>query len=334
MPRQDPAVVRVLREYREALERKELDAMRGLASSWLEIERRLDADIAALCMEMDRRRAAGEIITEQMVWRMDRYKAIKAKLGEEIKRWNTDHFVPDVETLQAQFGLLGIESARDAIFAACEVSAPYFPVLNRDAVETMVGYLGNGAPLNTLLKQDYPDALAGLTRALVNGMARGLGPAQVAREMADGMGMGLERAMLIARTEINRAYRAASIQQYRESRVVSGFRRLVKRETACMACLLLDGQTFDLAEELSDHPRGKCVAIPLVIGGPSPRWQTGKEWFNTLTAAEQRERMGAERYTAWKDGTFRLDALARMSHSDVWGDAPRVATLAELRDGG
>jgi hypothetical protein len=149
--------------------------------------------------------------------------------------------------------------------------------------------------------------------------------------MANGMGMGLERALLIARTESARAYRTGSLEQYRESGVVRGFKRLVKKATACLACLMLDGETFDLESELNDHPRGKCTAIPLVQGIGDPKYQTGEQWFKTLGAEQQRNMMGDARYEGWKAGQFGLSDLARSTSNDVWGNSPRVATLEELK---
>lgn len=326
-------VVTTLRQYRELLEARELDAMRRMAASWLEVERRLEADILVLALEIERRVKAGEVVTQQMIWKAEQYKVVKGKLQDEIKRWNRNQLIPQIEASQRDFGMLGIEAARDAIVVSYGggITAPMFPVLNRAAVEAMVGLLGNGSPLNTLLKQDYPDAIEGLTNALINGMARGLGPGTVAKEMANGMGMGLDRAMLISRTEINRAYRQANIQSYRESNVVSGYMRLVKKATACMACLMLDGQKFENKDDFSDHPAGKCIALPLCIGVAPPTWQKGPEWFKGLSPEEQRAKMGSDKFDAWKDGEFKLSDLAQMKHSAVWGDSPRVPSLAELR---
>lgn len=271
-PNLEPLVIRTLREYRELLEARELDAMARMAKSWLVIEHRLDADILALALETERRLKAGEVVTQQMIWKMDRYKILKGKLQAEIKIWNRDSLIPQIEAEQRAFGWLGIDAGKEAIIASYggPLTAPLFPVLNRGAVEAMVGYLGNGSPLNILLKQDYPDAIDGLCDALLQGIARGYGPGQVANMMADGMGMGLERAMLIARTEINRAYRQANIEAYRASDVVEGFMRLVRKGTACMSCLMLDGQRFKTQDDFSDHPRGKAELPGNLIESSTP----------------------------------------------------------------
>jgi SPP1 gp7 family putative phage head morphogenesis protein len=325
-------VLKVLREYRAKLDGMELAMLEDMARRWLEIERRLDADIVALAYEMERRQKAGEVITQQMIWRAERYQILKAQLTEEIRKYNRDYAVPTVTEYQRRMATLGINAANDAIITSFQAGAlaRQWTKINVNAVQALIGFAGDGSPLYTMLKNDYPDAVDGIVNALVNGLARGLGPAQIASDMANGMSLGLDRAMLIARTETARAYRAASIEQYRQSGVVDGFMRLVKKETACMACLMLDGERFETADELDDHPRGKCVAVPIVAGAPMPTWQKGPQWFLLQTEEKQKAMMGVEKYNLWKDGKIDLKDLAQHSHSDVWGDAPRVATLKEL----
>jgi hypothetical protein len=330
MPPEDPEVVRVLKAYRVLLDGREDALMRDMGRRWLDIERKLEAEMSMLAREIADRAANGQTITEQMIWRSERYQIIKAQLEDEIRRYNRDYAVATISRAQEQYALLGIDAARDAINATYGPFGAYWNRINVDAVQSMIGFAGDGSPLERLLREDYPDAVDGMLKALINGVARGQGAAATARDMADGMGMGLDRALLIARTETARAYRTASTEQYRRSGVVSGFRRLVKKATACMACLMLDGEEFEMERELDDHPRGKCMSIPIVAGAPAAQWETGPEWFTNLTPEEQIERMGPEKYQLWQDGQFQLSDLARKAHSDVWGDAPRVASVKEL----
>lgn len=329
----DPLVIRVLADYRAQMDGQEAALMENMARRWLLIEGGLDADIAALAQEMARRTAAGEVITQQMVWRAERYQIIKARLADEIKKYNQDA-VGIISSAQRQYATLGINAAQDAITAMypSPLSAA-FNRINVGAVESMIGFAGDGSPLRTLLAKDYGEATDGLLNALINGLGRGLGPGQIGRDMADGMGMGLDRALLIARTEAARAQRTASTQQYRDSGITTGFMRLVKKSTACFGCLMLDGEIFELEEELSDHPRGKCMTLALIEGMPPPTWQKGQDWFLEQDEDAQKRILGPEKYQLWKDGQIKLTDLARKTHSDVWGDSPRVATLAELKGG-
>jgi hypothetical protein len=286
----EPRVVTILREYREMIEARETAILEDMTRHWLMIEKRLSGDIAALELLMAQKAKDGMAITEQMVWKDERYQILKGNLEQAIKEYNRDYLIETVTKGQGDFGWLGVQAAAAAIKASYIYgNIPYFPVLNRDAIIAMSGFLGNGAPLNSLLKNDYPDALQGLMNALINGIARGSSFGQVAREMAEGMGMGLERAMLIARSEFGRAYRSANIKQYRESHVVTGFYRLVKKGSACMGCLLLDGERFSLEKELDDHPRGNCQAVADVMGVGAPNWEKGSDWFENLGEDQQRE---------------------------------------------
>lgn len=327
----DPTVIRVLREYRARMDDMESELMRDMARRWMVIEGGLDADVSALAQEMARRTAAGETITKQMVWRTERYQILKARLADEIKKYNLDYAVGAATNAQRQYATLGINAAQDAITAMypSPLSAA-FNRINVRAVESMIGFAGDGSPLRTLLVKDYPEAVDGLLDALINGLGRGLGPAQIGRNMADGMGMGLDRSLLIARTEAARAYRTASTEQYRQSGVTTGFMRLVKKETACAACLFLDGERFSSEDELDDHPRGKCMVIPLVEGVGAPEWEKGQDWFNKLPPEQQKQLLGEGRYDLWQSGKVRLSDLVDKSYSDIWGDAPRVKTLKDL----
>jgi len=329
--RQDPDVIRVLKEYRKALDAKELALMSDMADRWLKIEHKLDADILLLAQEIQKRQDEGKSITDQIVYKSQRYQALKAQMEAEIKKYNAEYALSAIEQAQSSYATLGIDAAQKSIQTSIGPLGYNWSRINVKAVESMIGFAGDGSPLNKLLKNDYPDAVEGLTNALVNGIARGLGPATTARNMADGMGMGLERAVLIARTETNRAYRAASTEQYRQSGVVTGYMRLVKKETACMACLMLDGQKLELESDLEDHPGGKCTAIP-IIPGVNIKWETGPQWFNKLPPEQQSAKMGSEKFALWQDGQFKLSDLARVKHSDVWGDQPQVATIAQLTE--
>jgi hypothetical protein len=205
-----------------------------------------------------------------------------------------------------------------------------FNRINIKAVEAMIGYAGDGSPLNSLLKNEFGVATDGMLQALINGVATGQGADPTARAMMQGVDMGLDRSLLIARTEMNRAYRSGSTEQYRESGVVSGFRRLVSRDEACAACLILDGEFLETEDELDCHPNGRCVAIPILEGEPPPEWQLGKDWLSEQPEARQREILGNTRFDMWQGGTP-LESFAGKSHSDEWGDAPMIVPIKDLQ---
>lgn len=331
MTSDEPAVVRILREYREALELNEMIVMEDMGWHWLKIEAVLQAELEALAGLMAEKAGGDAAVTLQILRKEARYRDLLRRVQQEIEGYNGGYLVGLVEKERIHLGMIGVDAATEAIRASYAARmAPWFPTLNKGAVEAMAASLSNLAPLYELLKAAAGLAVDGLTQALMDGIAQGLGVKTVAANMAQGMGLGLDRALLIARTEMMRAYRAGSTLQYRESRVVSGYRRLVKKGTACMACLMLDGELLSRQDELQDHPAGKCQAVPVVIGAGAPKWVTGKEYFLELSAEEQMARMGIKKFELWQDGVFRLEDLAVMREDAVWGKEPRVATIAEL----
>ena len=268
--RQTPDVIRILYEFRSAVDLKESGMLDEMATRWLMIENRLDADITALAYELQRLKDEGKIITESVVLQSQRYKTLREQIQREIEKYNREYAVGMIESQQTAYAKLGIDAAQTAMRSAMGTIGYNFNMINIDAVRSMIGFAGNGAPLYTLLRKDYGDAVHGLTNALINGIARGYGPVKTAREMANGFGMGLDRAILIARTETIRSYRTATTEQYRRSGAVTGFRRLVWKPTACMSCLMRDGEFFDVDEELTDHPAGKAELPGNLIESSSP----------------------------------------------------------------
>lgn len=330
MPRDpDSLVVQVLRAHREGMNAQEQAVIESMATRWLGVERALDANIAALANEMLLKAQAGEVITEAMVKRGERYAILNAQLKAETAKYNNDAN-KIISAGQENALRLGVETAQDAIYSSfpSPLSAN-FNKINVGAVNAAIGHAGDGSPLNTLLKNDFPDAADGLLQALINGVAMGESADKVARNMAEGMGMGLDRSLLIARTELNRNFRTSSTQQYRESGVVTGFRRLVSRDGSCMACLILDGEFLETEEELDCHPNGRCVAVPILEGEPPPEWQLGADWLADQPETAQREILGNTRFDMWKDGTP-LSDFAGKTHSDEWGDAPFIVSLRDL----
>jgi hypothetical protein len=326
-------VITVLREHRLALEAAEATVMEDMGFTWLRIERSLRDDVEALAREFARRAALGEEITEQMIRLDSRYRILEEQLQDQITRFNTGYAPGYISSAQERYANLGIQAAQDALRATYIENGmiPVFDKINIGAVESMMGFAGDGSPLKDLLSGDYGLSSADeMIQALIDGLARGSGPSAIADAMQEATGMELDRALLIARTEAARAYRTSSTEQYRTSGVTVSYKRLVKKETACIACLFLDGETLDSASELEDHPNGKCMVVPVVEGVEPPAWETGKDWFESLPDDRQENILGEERYNLYKSGTVSLDQMVGKTENATWGAAPQPLPLRDL----
>lgn len=262
-------VVRTLFEYRDELGRRELSLLKRMARLWLGVEKEVDQEAAILAQVIIQQAESGQTITPQYVYSLQRYKAFAEQAKIEIDYYDKN-IIELITKSQLENMNLGLEAANKAILQSYSVSSPSWTQLNISAFETMAGMLGDGTPLSRLISKDYPFAIEQINEALINGVTIGKGYKQIAKDMVEASQMAFERSVLIARTEINRAYRLANTEQYRQSGVVTGFKRLVYKPTACFACLMMDGEVIPVDQELYDHPRGKCILPGQYVSGPVP----------------------------------------------------------------
>ena len=259
----DPLVIQVMRQHKQALFLREEAQMAEMALRWLDVERKLEAQIAALTQQI-----ANEQITSQAkLYRLDRYKQLLSQTRVELRGYE-DYAEARIIQGQLDYGALGIRNASEAIQASYGDYGPWFNRLDVRATENMAGMLGNGKPLRGLLSEAYGDAAQGLTEALTRGTALGWNPRKTAKAMQDGMAHGLGRMMTIARTEQMRVYRESARMQYEESGVVEGFVRLTAHDSrVCLGCLALEGEWFSTKDSLYDHPNGRCLVPGSFVAG-------------------------------------------------------------------
>lgn len=325
-------VQEMLESYRSRLLSRDREIQRDLTRRWLRVEEALRGQIDALVMEMNALRDAGQPVSRNMVYRLERYRTLLAQLEAEQRRYADA--AAGIISAEQQYALqLGFDWGTDAVATLAREAGLVASLvrLDRSVVEAMVGYTADGAPLAQLLSADYPATAAQLTDALIEGVALGYNPRKTARMMRDAMAGNLQRALVVARTETQRAHRAATVESYRQSGLVQTYtRRAALDDRTCLACLLEDGRRYPVSEQFGDHPNGRCTAIPDVPGVASPIEQTGREWFEAQDEAVQRAIMGDGHYEAWRAGEFRLEDAARMHYDPVWGEAPQVVPLRQL----
>lgn len=331
-----PLVVRVMLEFKARLLAGEADQVEKMARRWLKLERSLQGSIDALALELDGMRRDGTPIQVSKVIRMERYRRLLDQMAVELSAYS-DYADGQIRLGQMDMLRLGISHAVDAIrsyFATRGKVAGAFDILPIAAIENMVGLTGDGSPLRKLLQDSWPSAIEGLTTQLIKAITLGKNPNDTARAMMKGFGVGFDRAINIARTEQLRVYRTASLEQYKTSQLVSGYKRLSARDgRVCMACLIADdGTVYGLDVVFEEHPQGRCTLVPVVTGLPEVNWQSGQGWFEAQTPEAQRAMMGSTKFDAWQSGQFQLTDLVRREENDTWGTSLRTANLKELTE--
>ncbi len=191
-----------------------------------------------------------------------------------------------------------------------------------------------GSPLKKLILESAKESAKEVEDTLINGIAIGQGTSHIGWVMSQVSNLPYDRAYRITRTEIARAYRSASHEQYKKSGIIVGYRRMCYKPTACFACLMMDGEFYPIGQgALQDHPNGKCTPIPVREGheNDTPRWQTGREWFDGLSEDDQRKLMGNGRFELWKEQSISPRRMVFMKDNKVWGASPAIKTVESLK---
>jgi SPP1 gp7 family putative phage head morphogenesis protein len=324
----DSQVITLMRGFKRDLLHQEQAQMQAMASRWLNVERRLDSQMSALAYEMEVVKRDGGTVTPEMLMTQVRYRELLVQLNHELEGY-TDYAGRSITDRQRQLARLGIKHGEQAIRASGLRAG--FNRLPIEAVENLIGFAGDGAPLANLLTASWPLAAQGMTQELINGVALGYNPRKVAKLMAQGATGSLDRMMVISRTESLRAYRTANLDSYTASGVVSSYKRLATHDSrVCAACLMDEGTVYTTDELMPLHPQCRCTLVPVVDGIGAPTWKAGADWFEEQSPERQRDILGKGRYYAWQNGDFELDQLVTVKPNAVWGDSLGVTPLKEL----
>lgn len=323
-----PLVIDTINDFRANLLRNEQAQMAEAARRWLQVEQAVQAQVDALAYEL----ANTSRPTMGQLARSARYRGLRAQVGDELGRyaaWTNGRLV-DAQRNAALAAISHSQATVNAIATEAQIVVP-FNRLPVSATENMIGLAGDGSPLRTLLNDAArvgPDAMA---QELVNGIALGRNPLEVARRAIRlGLGQSFTRMSTISRTEILRTYRETTLQSYRASNVVVGYKRLSARdERTCIACLFADGRVYGL-EGFDEHVNGRCTAIPILRNVPPVEYETGQQWFRRQPERTQRAMMGRGRFEAWQAGDASLDDMVSRDWDDTWGGSLRVTRVRDL----
>lgn len=328
----DPSeVVLLIRQFKQRLLIGEQATTARMITAWQSIEAEIMAYAEALALEIENARLSGKPVKRWHIMRMERYQSLIQQVQVQIGQFAGETAGPIIEGAQSSMVTQATGDAAEAINTIRNTGIA-FDALNAGAVENLVGLAGDGSPLRDILVKSSGTGADGILRELVNGAARGLAPRVIARNaVRNGFSQSLNQMLTVARTETLRAYRESSRQAYEASGIVPGFMRLATQDDrVCPACMMADGERYDVGETLREHPSGRCALVPIVDGANVPQWTRGKDWFLAQPPQTQRDILGDGRFEAWKDKKFDLDQLVTVRKSSVWGDSIQPTPLKEL----
>lgn len=221
------------------------------------------------------------------------------------------------------------------------------------ALENLTGALQEGSPLKKLLDNTGEGASDEVGKALLEGLALGKGPRDIARNARAALGGNMARALTIARTETLRSYREASRQTYAANpNIVKKWKWLcAKTARTCAVCWASNGEEFDTDQHMPTHPNCRCAMVPVTVswadyaadnGIPMPPegWPSspdldklvgdGPSLFDKLSEEDQRRILGHSKYEHYKAGAFGLKDLIGRSNDPDWGRGRHERSLSEM----
>jgi hypothetical protein len=269
---------RAIAQARRALLARESTATTALLDAWGLAWDVLARELAALTAEIAAARAAGEDVGLGTLYRSARYQSLMAQLADEVTRYSVSA-EQRIAAAQRVAATAGWADAGSFIGAQGATLAGSFDVLPADALRELVGVLGDGSPLSSLLAQLGPQAAEATRAALVTGVALGQGPRQIAAAVRQATSMVPARAATIARQESLRAYRGASFRRWQADDLVVGWWWSVPR---IGAPALSAGPSMARSIRSTSRSPPTCAVgacpVPL-LAGDSPDLTTGDRGF-------------------------------------------------------
>jgi len=321
-------MVGLARSFRAALLRQERAQQAEMVRQWLGVEERLMDQIMVLVYQLQSEDSPKSL--HQIVM-LERYQRLLAQVQAELGKYS-QAVIAQVQGERDEWARRGFENGQMMVRRSLEASAmgvglDQLPV---EAVTNFTAWSGEGTALGQLLQgaflpEGIPRGWAALQRTLVQGLALGWHPEKTAREMARALAGGLQRALVVARTEQIRAYRSASLQAYQESGVVIGHKRLTAHDSrVCAACLADEGHVYGLDEMMWSHPQCRCTSVPVLRGAEEPQWELGEEWLRRQDPATQNQIFGSwAAADAFRRGVP-LKEFMRVTNEGDWGMTIRV----------
>lgn len=322
---------------------------RDLVSAWAHAWDEAQAEVQAAVDELIDV-GAGEWPTRWQIARVAR-----AQRALEIARVHLD-----VLTISARIRIVDATGLVVGFTAATEphiISSQYPPGFDTAVLTASFDLVSSGAleeivhrttqQVVSLTKPLSEEATDAMHRSLIRGVFVGENPRVAASQMMERVegdfNGGLNRAMVIARTEILDAHRAAAkAQQLANTDVVAGWVWLSQMDKrTCPSCFAMSGSEHPVTEDgPKDHQQGRCARVPITktwselgfpdLEEPPSIIPDSRQTFDSLPQDERLQVMGPQRLALLDSGEISWSDLATTRHTDGWRDSVIPTPVKEL----
>lgn len=307
--------------------------LRDMAKIWSEAWGEIAAELNDVLLDL---MASGDVTFTQALRSLRLQRAMRhiTDLLEEVVGYSQERIVQDLEAVidisgATQAALIATQLPSGAgidLGAWARASAAQVAAISKRVTEQITA---SSKPISA-------ETAAAIRASLFRGIVVGDNPRAVARDMVartrQQFSGGLNRAMVISRTEMLDAHRAgAQVGRRQFAELLEGWLWLATLDLrTCRSCWAQHG-TFHELEEFGpiDHPQGRCGSIPSVkpwselgldVVEPPSLMPDAEQVFNQLNPSEQRRILGPKGYAAWNEGRFPMDQWSALRHSEEWRD--------------
>lgn len=327
--REARAVEAIGRAYRDALERIQLE---------------LDRVTQAIEAEIRAGRPAGT----SLLWREQRLERLQRQAIEELARAGV-RARDLIEDARLDAIRAGLEEAGDLVRVALErgisgaptVSASLSGGIPTGSVQAAIAASQPATPLANLLASMATTSAEAAASRMTTGIILGQNPRLIAAAMRKELDVPRWQAERLARTEVMRAHREATLERFRGfeaggTRLVEGWVWYAQTGSCCVACLAMHGSKHGLDERLDGHPNCRCLMLPQTMtwadlgysGIDDDEIETGSSIVSRMDADELRERFGPGVSAALSSGRLQVSDLVDRTFDPEWGSMRRRRSLA------
>ena len=300
---------------------------------------RMQARVAALTAQIARAEADGTPVRPSWLVERGRLETLQRQIVGEWARFADEAEAVITDAQRAAVAAAHTEAHQltlAALHAGGVTTGADVVRLPLAAMHDLIGVLGDGSPLRSLLDRLGQQAAQDVGAALTHAVTVGRNPRQTARDIRDALGGDLNRALTIARTEQMRAYRSASLRNYQaNSELLRGWRWLASpSRRTCPVCLAMDGTEHGLDEPFASHIRCRCTPVPVLRDAPAVDPDTtGAAWFAKQPADVQRAMLGPGKHALYQQGKLTLADLVGVKEDARWGRSRYQRSLREIQAG-
>lgn len=352
--------------FRARMIARENAAIRFMELQWRNSAKRLQTDIQRMTDKIDKARKAGERVNPDWLRRQTEYKRLLTQLEREANQYGA-RIVPRLQgdiDYGAKLGIQQMSAMHELTFTNPALSvasldqmgisepvreALTFRALPSEAMQGIAARITPRTPTGKILGRLGREAAKEARNVLIDGVTRGRNIKVIARELEKVANLPKSRAMTITRTEVFGAYTDAMHEQMKQDSALGDeWVWIAQLGSACGGCLAMHGTTHSVDTFMKKHPNCHCepqqvpktwaqLGFPKEMDqqfppeiDPEQMRQDALGEIRGKSVGELQSRFGVEKGRLLHSGEVKLDQLARVTESKIWGGATVETPLKYL----